>query len=98
MASGHVDTFIDPLTECQSCHKRFRADHLEEAYEAKHGRPPANGLADVNCPNCGTKGAFTEPRLFNGLLKTYLGPVEDEEGCTTCGPRPRRASSSTSST
>jgi glycyl-tRNA synthetase len=79
-ASGHLDAFVDPLTECQSCHRRFRADHLEEAYEAKHGRAPANGLADVNCPNCGTKGAFTEPRMFNGLLKTYLGPVEDEEG------------------
>ena len=39
VASGHVDTFTDPLIECQSCHKRFRADHLEEAYEAKHGTP-----------------------------------------------------------
>ncbi|MDQ1626883.1 MAG: glycyl-tRNA synthetase, partial [Actinomycetota bacterium] len=80
VASGHVDTFTDPLSECQSCHKRFRADHLEEAYEARHGRPPEHGLADVNCPNCGTKGAFTEPRQFSGLLKTYLGPVESEEG------------------
>ena len=80
VASGHVDTFIDPLIECQSCHKRFRADHLEEAYEAKKGNPPPNGLEDVNCPNCGTKGAFTEPRQFSGLLKTYLGPVESEEG------------------
>jgi glycyl-tRNA synthetase len=80
VASGHVEAFVDPLTECQSCHHRFRADQLEEAYEAKHRRPPANGLADVNCPNCGTKGAFTEPRMFNGLLKTYLGPVEDHSG------------------
>jgi glycyl-tRNA synthetase len=80
VASGHVDTFSDPLVECQSCHKRFRADHLEEAYEAKKGSPPPNGLTDVNCPNCGTKGAFTEPRQFSGLLKTYLGPVESEEG------------------
>jgi glycyl-tRNA synthetase len=80
VASGHVETFSDPLSECQSCHKRFRADHLEEAYEAKHNHPPANGLADINCPNCGTKGAFTEPRQFSGLLKTYLGPVESEEG------------------
>ena len=40
VASGHLDAFVDPLTECQSCHKRFRADHLEEAYEAKHGKPP----------------------------------------------------------
>jgi glycyl-tRNA synthetase len=79
-ASGHVSEFVDPLTECQSCHKRFRVDHLEEAYEHKHGRQPANGLADIACPNCGTKGAFTEPRMFNGLLKTYLGPVENEEG------------------
>jgi glycyl-tRNA synthetase len=85
-ASGHVETFSDPLTECQSCHKRFRADHLTEAYEAKHGRPPANGLADINCPNCGTKGAFTEPRQFSGLLKTYLGPVEDESGLAYLRP------------
>src|SRR4051812_45498039 len=80
VASGHVDTFSDPLVECQSCHKRFRADHLEEAYEAKKGRPPENGLKDVTCPNCGTKGAFTEPRQFSGLLKTFLGPVESDEG------------------
>jgi glycyl-tRNA synthetase len=80
VASGHVDTFTDPLSECQSCHKRFRADHLEEAYEAKKGSPPPNGLADVNCPNCGVKGAFTEPRQFSGLLKTFLGPVESDEG------------------
>ncbi|MDI2127493.1 glycine--tRNA ligase [Yinghuangia seranimata] len=79
-ASGHVEAFVDPLTECTSCHKRYRADHLEEAYEAKHGRPPANGLADLNCPNCGTKGAFTEPKMFNGLLQTYLGPTQDESG------------------
>jgi glycyl-tRNA synthetase len=80
VASGHVDAFVDPLTECQNCHHRFRADHLEEAYEAKHGELPKNGLADINCPDCGTKGKFTEPRMFNGLLKTYLGPVESDEG------------------
>ena len=84
--SGHITAFVDPLTECMSCHKRFRADHLEEAYGEKHGRAPANGLADVNCPNCGTKGAFTEPRMFNGLLKTYLGPVEDESGLAYLRP------------
>ena len=42
--------FTDPLTECLSCHKRFRADHLIEAYEAKHGHPPPNGLADIRDP------------------------------------------------
>ena len=76
-ASGHVATFSDPLTECTSCHKRYRADHLEEAYEAKHGRLPENGLADINCPNCGNKGSFTEPKQFSGLLSTHLGPTQD---------------------
>ncbi|GGS48201.1 glycine--tRNA ligase [Planobispora rosea] len=85
-ASGHVDTFTDPLTECQSCHKRYRADHLEEAYEDKHGRQPAGGLADITCPNCGTKGSFTAPKQFSGLLKTYLGPVEDESGLAYLRP------------
>ncbi|MCW3816751.1 glycine--tRNA ligase [Micromonospora sp. DR5-3] len=78
-ASGHIAEFVDPLTECQSCHKRFRADHLEEAFEAKHGRP-STSLSEINCPNCGNKGTFTEPKMFNGLMKTYLGPVESEEG------------------
>ena len=79
-ASGHLETFTDPLTECQSCHKRFRADHLEEDFEARKGRAPQGGLAEIACPNCGTKGAWTEPRQFNGMLKTYLGVVENEEG------------------
>src|SRR4051812_46143926 len=84
-ASGHVREFVDPLTECQSCHKRFRADHLTEAYEARHGRPPVS-LAEINCPNCGNKGTFTEPKMFNGLLRTFLGPVEDESGLAYLRP------------
>jgi glycyl-tRNA synthetase len=85
-ASGHVTEFVDPLTECQSCHKRFRADHLLESYEEKHGHAPAEGLALVACPNCGTRGAFTEPRMFNGLLRTYLGATEDEAGLAYLRP------------
>ena len=79
VASGHVATFTDPLVECLQCHTRHREDHLEEAFEAKHGRKPES-LAEVNCPNCGTKGQWTEPRAFSGLMKTYLGAVDDEEG------------------
>jgi glycyl-tRNA synthetase len=79
-ASGHVATFSDPLVECTNCHHRYRADHLEEEFEARKGRPPAPGLADVPCPNCGTRGEWTEPKQFSGMLKTYLGPVEDESG------------------
>ena len=79
-ASGHVEVFSDPLVECLSCHKRYRADHLLEEFEEKKGRSPENGLADIACPHCGNKGKFTEPRAFSGLLKTYLGPVDDEAG------------------
>jgi glycyl-tRNA synthetase len=81
-ASGHLDVFTDPLTECLSCHKRFRADHLQEAVAEKKGidNPDDVELATIACPNCGTRGAWTEPRPFNGMLKTYLGVVEDESG------------------
>jgi glycyl-tRNA synthetase len=79
-ASGHVATFSDPLTECLHCHRRYRADNLEEDFEARKGRPPADGLAEIPCPNCGTRGQWTEPKMFSGMLRTYLGPVEDESG------------------
>ena len=85
-ASGHITEFVDPLTECQSCHRRFRADHLIEGYEEKHGHPPENGLKDIACPHCGTRGAFTEPRMFNGLLRTFLGATEDESGLAYLRP------------
>jgi glycyl-tRNA synthetase len=85
-ASGHLTEFTDPLTECQSCHHRFRADHLIEGYEENHGHAPERGLADLACPHCGTKGAFTEPRNFNGMLRTYLGATEDESGLAYLRP------------
>ena len=86
VASGHVTAFSDPLTECTSCHRRFRADHLQEDFAdraAKKGKeinPDDVELADVGCPHCGTKGQWTPPREFNMMLKTYLGAVEDESG------------------
>ena len=79
-ASGHLAEFVDPLTECQSCHKRFRADHLRGGLRGASTDAADVELTEIACPNCGNKGTFTEPRMFNGLLKTYLGPVEDEEG------------------
>ena len=85
-ASGHVTNFTDPLTECQVCHKRYRADHLLEAYEEKHGHPAELGLKEITCPNCGTRGAFDEPRQFNTMLRTYLGPVEDSSGLAYLRP------------
>ncbi len=76
--SGHVEAFVDPLVECQSCHKRFRADHLEEE--------KGKALDEIACPNCGTRHAWTEPKQFNGLLRTYLGAVEGEAGLAYLRP------------
>jgi glycyl-tRNA synthetase len=62
-ASGHVETFTDPLVDCRNCNERFRADQL-----------PASGA----CPNCGAKDSFTEARQFNLMFRTHVGPVEDD--------------------
>ncbi len=79
-ASGHVEAFVDPLVECLSCHKRFREDHLLEEFEEKKGRAPEGGLAEIACASCGTRGQWTEPKMFNGLLRTYLGAASDDSG------------------
>src|SRR5918997_1133989 len=83
VASGHVQAFVDPLVECTVCHHRFRADQLAEEYAERTGKETAGSdlaldLSEVPCPNCGNRGQYTEPRMFNGLLKTHLGPVETE--------------------
>jgi glycyl-tRNA synthetase len=89
-ASGHVATFTDPLTECTNCHKRYRADQLIEEFEARKGRTVSgdglDALSEIPCPNCGHRHTWTEPRPFSGLLKTYLGPVEDESGLAYLRP------------
>ena len=64
-ASGHVAGFTDPLVECTSCNQRWRADHLE---------PNAKG--ELYCPNCGSK-EFSEPKQFNLMFRTFVGPTED---------------------
>jgi glycyl-tRNA synthetase len=86
VASGHVEVFHDPLVECLNCHKRHRQDHMQEAYALKKGKgetavePDSVPMSEIVCPDCGTKGQWTEPREFNMMLKTYLGPIETEEG------------------
>ena len=80
-ASGHVDAFTDPLIECQSCHHRFRQDQLVEQFAEKNGVDEDEvAMTEIACPDCGVRGQWTEPRAFSGLLKTYLGPVDDEQG------------------
>ncbi|HEU0027303.1 MAG TPA: glycine--tRNA ligase [Ktedonobacterales bacterium] len=66
-ASGHEEVFTDPLVDCRNCKGRFRADHVIEEL----------GSLDV-CPNCGERGTLTEPRPFNLMFKTYMGPVEED--------------------
>ena len=73
VASGHVDSFSDPLVECESCHKRFRQDQL----------------ADNVCPECG--GEFGEPRQFNLMFKTFIGPVEDDTSTVYLRPETAQA-------
>ncbi len=72
-ASGHIDSFTDPLIECKNCHARYREDHMTD------GRL-IGGKAKVKdqCPECGGK-EFTEPKNFNLLFKTFVGPVEDQK-------------------
>ncbi|WP_298226994.1 glycine--tRNA ligase [Gryllotalpicola sp.] len=80
-ASGHVATFNDPLTESLTTHRRYRADHLFEEYERVNGHPPVNGLDDIPDPeNPKIVGKWTPIRQFSGMLKTYLGVIEDESG------------------
>ncbi|MFA5785944.1 MAG: glycine--tRNA ligase [Actinomycetota bacterium] len=82
-ASGHVESFSDPLVECLNCHHRFRLDHLEEAFAAKHNRPA--GRDELTCPDCGS-GPFTDPRNFNLMFKTHMGPVEDDSAAVWLRP------------
>src|SRR5699024_958106 len=81
-ASGHVETCTAPLVECLSCHTRLRQDHLQEAYATKKklDSPDDAPMGEIACPNCGTRGKWTDPQLFSGLVKTFLGPVDNETG------------------
>lgn len=69
-ASGHVDTFTDPLVECGECKGRFRADHLD----------------GPKCPNCDKENTMSEPREFNMMFKTAVGPVEDGDSVSYLRP------------
>ncbi|MEX2608511.1 MAG: glycine--tRNA ligase [Gemmatimonadota bacterium] len=77
-ASGHVSGFTDPLIECGNCHRRFRADHPD--------------VADGQCPVCGTKDTFGEPRQFNLMFKTFMGPVEEDASVVYLRPETAQGS------
>ena len=69
-ASGHATGFNDPMVECQHCHSRLRQDHIK----------------DNKCSVCGSVGQFSEPRQFNMMFKTNVGPVEDENSLSYLRP------------
>ena len=69
-ASGHVDTFTDPLIVCSNCHGRFRADKIDAS----------------KCPTCGKTDTFGEARQFNMMFKTNVGPVDDDNSISYLRP------------
>ncbi len=69
-ASGHATGFSDPMVECLDCHSRLREDHVEGG----------------KCPVCGTKDKLSEPRQFNMMFKTNVGPLEDESSVSYLRP------------
>lgn len=83
-ASGHIDGFTDPLVDCKNCGKRFRADHLAGIDSTDLAELTAL-LKDKACPNCG-KHMLTEPRFYNMMMKTWVGPVEDESAVAYLRP------------
>jgi glycyl-tRNA synthetase len=79
VTSGHVGSFSDPLVECQTDHRRFRVDELPGAEDLSPQELLDPGVIErlgLRCPVDG--GPLSPPRQFNLMLKTYLGPVEDE--------------------
>ena len=83
-ASGHLANFTDPLVDCTKCNTRWRLDKLDDP--------------EV-CPNCGARGSFTEPRAVQPDVQDPGRPGGGRLApWPTCGPRPRRACSSTSRT
>jgi len=77
-ASGHEDTFSDPMVDCRSCKARLRADQV------------INKKGEKQCPTCGGKD-LTEPRAFNLMFKTYVGATEDESSITYLRPETAQA-------
>ena len=69
-ASGHIGAFNDPLVDCKQCKSRYRADEFSGKYQSVD-------WTTIQCPNCGAQDCFTEPRQFNLMFKTNVGPVED---------------------
>ncbi|MEK6757426.1 MAG: glycine--tRNA ligase, partial [Bacteroidota bacterium] len=117
-ASGHVESFTDPMVDCKQCKTRYRLDVLFEDLSIKRKKEALRELEPgkfdgqvkdevvleefakrvatdtdaarvavvLPCPNCGTKGSFTDARKFNLMFKTFVGPVEDSSAVVYLRP------------
>lgn len=92
-ASGHVDTFSDPMCDCKKCKKRYRADQLCEDQGLALTKDATGKFAlpaGTKCTSCGS-AELTEPRPFNLMFKTYVGPVESEDNVAYLRPETAQA-------
>jgi glycyl-tRNA synthetase len=83
-ASGHVASFTDPLVDCKNCGARHRADHLA-GVDTNDLVELTKLLKDKLCPTCGKK-TLTEPRFYNMMMKTWVGPIEDDSSVAYLRP------------
>ncbi len=88
-ATGHVATFSDPMVECKSCHARLRVDNLDGAVQDAGAEGGWNILA-AKCSVCG-KQNFSVPHQFNMMLRTWLGPVQDDSAVVYMRPETAQA-------
>ena len=74
-ASGHTETFNDPLVECKECHNRFRADKMSDEI-SEHVTTEEFKALNLECPNCG-KTNWSDIKQFNGMFRTSVGTDPD---------------------
>lgn len=96
-ASGHIQSFTDPLMDCKNCKTRHRADNLVQDYAQKHNiNINADGMSleqldefvtehKIVCPNCGNHN-FTSIRKFNLMFETYRGVTKDNQNIVYLRP------------
>ena len=92
-ASGHVDSFADPLIDCRECKTRHRADNLINDFSnSSIGDKMSNEemikyINDnkVPCPKCG-KTNFTDIRQFKLMFETYRGVIQDSKSVVYLRP------------
>jgi glycyl-tRNA synthetase len=95
-ASGHIDSFADPLLDCKECKTRYRADNLINDFDAAFNADAMTQeemlkiikAEKIPCPKCG-KSNFTDIRQFNLMFSTQRGVTQDT--ATTIYLRPENA-------